>query len=446
MAYSTVQTASLPPVTMVGSRPTADLWLKRLIWVYLLLLIFEGALRKWFLPFLAAPLLVVRDPIALLILFRVARHQYIKVLNFYTLPIFFISVLAFLTTFYSGHKDIVVALFGVRITLIHFPLIFVIGQVFNRADVERVGKFLLWLVVPMTVLIALQYFSPQSAWVNRGVGGDLAGAGFAGANGFYRPPATFSFTNGTTLFFSLAAVFVFYFWQEPAHKIRRLLLIAATGGIAVAIPLTISRGYMFQVVITILFFVLASLRSGKSVRRLLVALLIAPVLLLALSQFDFVQVGLQTMGQRLTNASVSEGGLEGTLGDRFLGGMTRAVSGSGDLPFWGSGLGLGTNVGSALRTGSRGFALAEGEWGRVIGEMGALVGLIFIFLRLMIAVQFTFKGWSQVFKGNALPWLLVSFGFLQMVTANWAQPTALGFSVVTCGLLLASFNRDQLIE
>ena len=44
--------------------------LKKGIWLYFLLLIFEGALRKWLLPGLATPLLVVRDPIAMFLLFR----------------------------------------------------------------------------------------------------------------------------------------------------------------------------------------------------------------------------------------------------------------------------------------------------------------------------------------------------------------------------------------
>ena len=38
---------------------------KKAIWLYIVLLIFEGALRKWFLPSLATPLLVIRDPIVI---------------------------------------------------------------------------------------------------------------------------------------------------------------------------------------------------------------------------------------------------------------------------------------------------------------------------------------------------------------------------------------------
>ena len=41
--------------------------LKRLIWLYLGLLIFEGALRKWLLPGLANPLLIACGPVIILV-------------------------------------------------------------------------------------------------------------------------------------------------------------------------------------------------------------------------------------------------------------------------------------------------------------------------------------------------------------------------------------------
>lgn len=415
--------------------------LKRLVWLYLLLLLFEGALRKWFLPFLQAPLLIVRDPVALLILLQ-AANRHVRILNPYTLVIFFTTLLSFLMTFYGGHQNLFVAVYGLRITMLHFPLIFVIGQVFDREDVEQVGRFLLWTVPFMTVLIALQFYSPQTAWVNRAVGGG-AGGGFDGAMGYFRPPATFSFTNGTTLFYSLSAVFVLYFWMKGAIKKQLPILIAASLGVLIAIPLAISRGYLFQLVICVLFFISASLAGGgKALGRLGILAVVFPILLLLLSGFDFVQNGLTVFAERFTNASRSEGGLEGTLGERFLGGMTGAVGRADDLPFWGMGLGMGSMVGSALLTGESGvFLVAEGEWGRVIGEMGGLLGIITILVRIILTIHFSIKAIVYVFNKRPLPWLLTSFGVIQIVTANWSQPTALGFAVVTGGLLLASFNE-----
>ena len=47
--------------------------LRRMIWRYFFMLIGEGALRKWIVPSLGAPLLVIRDPLVLLIYLQAVR-------------------------------------------------------------------------------------------------------------------------------------------------------------------------------------------------------------------------------------------------------------------------------------------------------------------------------------------------------------------------------------
>ena len=56
-----------PPMRKVVSQAVATdyAFIKKLIWVYFLLLLFEGALRKWFLPGLSQGLLIIRDPIVI---------------------------------------------------------------------------------------------------------------------------------------------------------------------------------------------------------------------------------------------------------------------------------------------------------------------------------------------------------------------------------------------
>ena len=58
--------------------------LKIAIWLYFLLWIFEGALRRWILPSLATPLLVVRDPIAIFIILR-ALYLHVNFVNAYVI-------------------------------------------------------------------------------------------------------------------------------------------------------------------------------------------------------------------------------------------------------------------------------------------------------------------------------------------------------------------------
>lgn len=192
--------------------------LKKGIWLYFFLLIFEGALRKWIVPSLASPLLIIRDPIGIYLLYK-AFTQNLVAHKVYIYTCFFIGIVSFFTAMLFGHENFSVAVFGLRVFVIHLPLTFIIANSFTRKDVIRMGVVLLYMSVPMTLLLAIQFFSPQSAWVNRGVGGDMAGSGFGGALGYFRSSCTFSFTNGTALFYGLLASFILFFgYQSNKQK------------------------------------------------------------------------------------------------------------------------------------------------------------------------------------------------------------------------------------
>jgi hypothetical protein len=292
------------------------------------------------------------------------------------------------------------------------------------------------------VLIALQFYSPQSAWVNRGVGGDVEGAGFSGALGFFRPPGTFSFTNGTTMFYSLLGCFVFYFWLAPRNTVSRLLLVAATGGLLASIPFSISRTLLFQVIITLFFAMLAVSSRPRYLTRMISALVGAVLVIAVLSQTSLLEAPVEAFTTRIELASDFEGGAKGTLVDRYLGSMLTAITGtkSTQAPFFGYGIGMGTNVASNLLSGDRGFLISEEEWGRLIGEMGLLMGLIVLVIRLGLMAKIALASYRQLAEGQLLPWLLVSFGLLTLPQGQWAQPTALGFSALLGGLMIAALR------
>lgn len=416
--------------------------LKVAIWLYFILLIIEGALRKWFLPFLASPLLIVRDPIALWLIYASWKHNVIK-FNLYVLLMGFCTVLAICTTLIFGHGNLTVAIYGARILIVHFPVIFIIGKVFELSDVIKLGKVLLWMSIPMVIIIALQFYSPQSAWINRGVGGDVSGAGFSGAAGFFRPPGTFSFTIGNVLFFSTVACFVFYFWLAKI-KVNRILLIGATISLIAAIPLSISRTLSFTLGVICLFSLLSVASQPKFLLRMLVFICLGGFVIVALSNTPMFQTATEVIAQRFDNASKSEGSLTNTILDRFFGGMITAISNSNNLPFFGHGLGMGTNAGGAILTGGRtGFLIAEGEWGRLVGEMGFVIGVFVLLIRLIFCIDIFMKSFMNMKSGNVLPWLLLSVGILYLLQGQWAQPTILGFSTLLGGLILASCKKDN---
>lgn len=412
--------------------------LKKGIWMYLFLLIFEGALRKWVLPGLATPLLIVRDPLAVWMLVVATQRGLFK-LNSYILWMGAIAIIGIFTAILFGHGNLFVALFGARILLIHFPLIFLIGRIFTYEDVVKMGKVILFISIPMALLVIMQFYSPQSAWVNRGVGGDVSGAGFDGALGFFRPPATFSFITGTVSYYTLAASFIVFFWLNK-KGINPLVLYAATAALIIVIPLSISRSLFFGVALCLAFTAIAISRKSEYIGKMIFGAIIVGVVLTYLASKSFFAVGTAAFTSRFETANVSEGGLNGVLIDRFFGGMFGALKQSWNQSIFGLGEGLGTNVGSMLTTGGLSFLVAEGEWGRVIGEMGPLMGLIIIGIRLRISYKIAIESYRSLAKGNLLPWLLLCIILVTLTQGQWAQPSILGFTILVCGLSIAAIK------
>jgi hypothetical protein len=418
--------------------------LKQGIWAYFLLLIFEGALRKWILPDLSSALLFIRDPIAMWLIYS-AWQKNLLPSSIYLSGMMLLGVIGAFFAVFVGHGNILVAMYGARIFLFHYPLIFVIGRVFTREDVVKMGKATLLIAIPMAILIGIQFRSPQAAWVNRGIGGDLKGAGFGGVGDFFRPPGTFSFTLGTTLFFGFLAPFVFYFWLNP-NKINRAVLWAATVAMLASIPFSISRTLLFYIVLTMAFTVLATVRKPKYAGKIAGAIVVGLIVLAVLSQTRAFKTATGAFTDRFNTANTAEGGLvKGVIGDRFFGGLISAFTNSSTQPILGYGLGMGTNVGAQLLTGSnKVFLISELEWGRLIGEMGPILGSLAILLRLGLAFKLALASYRRLVLGDLLPWLLLSFGFIVLAQGGWGQPTSLGFCVMIGGLMIASLQSTEL--
>ncbi len=352
------------------------------------------------------------------------------------------GVIGIFTAITIGHGNLFVAIFGARIFILQFPLIFAIGRIFQWEDVVKMGRAILLISIPMTILIGIQFYSPQSAWVNRGIGGDASGAGFSGALGYFRPPGTFSFTTGISMFYGVVAAFVFYFWFN-IHLVNRVILVATTGGLLAAIPLSISRSLLFEVVVSMAFSVVPSWRKPKYVGRMVAAGVVIFIIYQLIRQQSFFATSTEAFNARFETANESEGGVNGVLIDRFLGGMISAVQNAPNLPFFGYGIGMGTNVGSNLLTGESSFLISEEEWGRIIGEQGLLFGFLIIIVRVAFTIKTLRSAIAYLKTTDALPWMILSYAFIPMLQAQWGQPTALGFTVLSAGLAIAALNVPE---
>lgn len=414
-------------------------YLKNAIWIYFLLLIFEGGLRKWIFPGFASALLLVREPVALYILVQAYRVNLFPKNN-YLLILSLVGIVSIFTTIFLGHGNLIVALFGARILLIQIPVLFVIGQVLDRSDILRIGKVMMMISIPMTILITMQFYSPQTAWVNKGVGNSLEGGGFSATADYFRPPGTFSFTTGVCLFFELTACFIFYFWLET-DKIKKPLLILATVAFIIAIPTCISRALFFQAILSLLCFIVAKSNKPNFTRNLLQLVFGFSLLLIISLNVSFLNDQISAFTERFTTANEMEGGLNGVFVDRFLGGLLIALTNiDSKHMLWGRGIGMGTNVGSQLLTGDTSFLIAEQEWGRVMGESGLVLGLLIIAVRVNMTFTILVRSFRLFREGDYLAWMLLSLGFLILLQGGWSQPNNLGFYVLTGGLIMVSLK------
>ena len=412
--------------------------LKRWVWIYFFLLLFEGSLRKWVLPSLAVPLLVVRDPVALFLLLTAWQRDLLPKTP-YLYIVIIIGVISIFTGIF-GHANIVVSLYGARILLLHYPLMFIIGRVFTRADIIKMGKVILFISIFMSILIGLQFYSPQSAWVNRAAGG-MEGAGFSGALGYYRPPGTFSFATGTVLFFGLLAPFVLYFWIHR-NNINFILLILATLSLLAAIPFSISRSLFFSVIISAFFLIISVLQQPKYIGKVLLAIVAIVIVFAVLSQAGFFGTSTEAFTTRLEGANETEGGLKGVFADRYLGGLIGSLESSSETPFWGYGIGSGSTAGLSMLGAEIVRGTTEGEWGKWIYELGPLMGLIIILLRVTLTTKIFIASYHKLKVGDFLPWMLTSVGLFLISQGEWSQPTSLGFNVLTGGLIIASLRKS----
>jgi hypothetical protein len=413
-----------------------DRLLYALVLAYIVLWIFEGGLRRWILPQLSNPLLVIRDPVAILI-YGVAMWKRQFPFNGIVIAAWALAILE-LVLVPMGHGNPIVAAYGIRCDFLHVPMIFIIGNVLTSQRLMTLCRVALVLSVPFTMLLVTQFYSPQSAWVNRGLGGSLDGAGFDGAGGYFRPPGTFSFINGPMALYPILAACFFLVFYDAKDLSSKALSFASAGAILLAIPISISRGLFIGVLLVAVTGVAVGLlRSNiRITQQLTVLTLIAVFLLPVALQSQSVQDGIGAFTERWTASTTDQGGIQVALVDRVYDGTIGVMLNPSMEPF-GAGTGFSTNVGQLLTSGERGFGGSEGELGRLMYDNG-FAGLLVIVFRVALTFSIGYAAYCGLFMKDQYALIFFAAAFPMLITGQWAQPTSQGAATIAAGLVLAA--------
>jgi len=425
---------NVPKGKMVSQSATTDYaFIKKLIWVYFLLLLFEGALRKWFLPGLSQGLLIIRDPLVIWIYYLCFAQGLFPINNKYLIKCFQWVILAVALSFLINRAHPFTIVYGARTNLLHFPLIFIMARVLNWQDVINFGKAFFILALPMTWVVAQQFQADSEDIMNVAAGG--TGSQLETSGGKVRASGTFTFVSGIVFYYCFTVSYIIYGFLVKG-SFPKWMLYLGTSATLLAMVTAGSRAVIaesLQVVACIGF--LAYYKPNEFGRIAASVFGFSTLGLILYSQIDLFQEGLMFLSLRFEEAA----NVEGTPVEAYFNRYIQMLVAPYYYSFWtglfGSGLGTATRAGAAL---GGGWGGAEVSWSRPIMENGVMVGTLFLLWRIWVTKDLLITCINAVKRGSYLGIFLFGAAGPILLFGLLGQPTNLGFAAFGSGLCLAA--------
>ena len=433
----------MPVRRQIPARPRSKMpVLKKLFWLYFLLLIFEGALRKWVLPGFSAPLLLVRDPVAILIIIEAYRtnkwpERWSAVIGLLACALLGLCVWQMIL----GDNSWIAAVYGLRSYLLPFPVAFIMGENLDREDLRKFGAATLWFMLPLAALEAAQYLAPQGSILNAGA--------YKGAEQIYyveehvRASGTFSFVAGPTFYNAIVAALLFYGLMNKKFA-KKWLLWAAVFALVLSVPVVGSRTLVAELAgVAVCAGIAATFGVSQFIKvvKIVVPLLAVYFLVSLLPVFSSAT---ESLHARSTNAYSTEGGMQHAMVQRTSGTIIYALNKTdySSHPL-GIGMGRGAAAVSALATGKVQFVAGEYEFIRELVELGPIPGIVFSLFRFLLALSLTFSAFKCAQRQEPLALLLVTPLFATLCFGTLEQPTDQGFMVICMAFTIATIKRAR---
>jgi len=415
-----------------------------------MLIVIEGALRKWVSNSLSLPLILLRDLLALWLVFHAWRNGCLRLRNKVVAALFFWSLLVMawgLVQIVGGQSSPVILIIGLRFWLLYTWFAVAAAYSMNEADYRFAIFTIGWTMLLMAPLAVVQHFAPPGTFINAQTEGDEEGV-FQVVAGVVRTTGTFSFTSGFAFFMTLAAPMVFGVLSARKRNLKQYLfaialLVAFFVGALVSGSRTavVSSGAMFGA------YLLGRLMFSKMRDKpVAFAAVVVALVLLAVFAFFFQDAILATQ-TRFEQASEAED---------FWGRVVVIFFGEpgvyDQLDFLGHGFGYGSNLANFVRTGATAdgvFALAEAEPGRIMLE-GGMLGMVYILFKFVAIALGLWKAFRISTRTNspfpALVWLTVALAWITWTSVGQLTANGLLGVVLALGLLVFRYPRLEIFQ
>jgi hypothetical protein len=414
----------------------------------LVLMIFEGAIRKWIVPGAQDLIYFAKDVLLLGVYAGFLRDRARLRVRYPALPVLYgvlaaTILLGLLQIFNPALPNFLVGVSGFKAYFFYVPLLFVVPAAFpSDAALYRFLKRYALIAIPVGLLAMAQFFSPASSVLNtyaRTNEEDYIAT--FGSSTYVRVTATFSFITGYSSYLLAMAILILCLLAAARWQFRgNLLLFGALGMTLFPMLMTGSRGPVLFIVLLFPFYwwlaVIRERGGGVAFGRLLIALGLVVGVMMATGQN-----AIEAFRGRAEAGSDVRNRVTSPLLSPYL-----LLPDSGLLGF---GIGATHQTAPALTPGLVPYSwlhglLVEVESGRVMLELGAVGFLLAYFLRVYLSL-FALR---QVFAlRTRFHRSLATASFLFSLTA---LPGTIVFDVVSgvfywffAGLLMLAIRLDR---
>jgi len=384
----------------------------------LALAVFDGALRKWIFPESGHLIYFAKD-VALLGAYagfwapRLLSQTRLVPRHPATGPLVAFMVIAGFQLFNPRLPNIWLGLFGIKAYLIYFPLLYMVPSLFpSMKGLERFWSvYLLLSVVPLSLGV-VQFFAPADSIVNRYAWDQELAPSVAtfGVLSSVRVTGTFSYISGYTAYLLVLVLITLALMAHQRRPWMRWGLQGVLGLAIVNLFMTGSRGPFLVLGGALLLEAVlsAAVRRPGMVRK---ALVVSP----AIPITAFFVIGLFPEAWSAFVARVES---NEDIGERIAGLVTEPLWALGEAGVSGFGIGSTHQATHFLMPAVWMDALpppAEGEWERIILEVGPVGFALVLLVRVLVSWQL-WRKWRlagqenyRLFLTAALFFSLISF-------------------------------------
>lgn len=373
-------------MTAVSEKKT-QAW-KWLVGLFFLLILFDGALRKWVLPSQSLVLFVLKDIVlwGAYLMYALKRDPFAlpRPLQKTWIPVLLggYVFVVLLQAFNLRQPALIVSALGLKYHLAFLPLVVLVPAVISDASEQKFTRLLwgysIFVCLPILALGIYQFFQPPSAWINQYIGETEHIAAVAGNP---RITSTFSYIGSFTpylefsTFLGTSALLAGFRWNRTEIKILGAGLTAA---IAIVLPMTGSRSVVAVPVIALAVLFLVMRERGNWIR--LITVVVLSVFIVGSFGSGWALQGWSALGERVDRVGTEEA--EG----RFVNVLTNPIAGVEEAGLFGYGVGTNAKPATRLTSQSDWEGRYSGDRGglRVVMELGILGWMVLMALKLAL--------------------------------------------------------------